>query len=84
MNISVCHECRGTTFENKMVRMVFTTKDRLRVIEDVPATVCKQCGEQYFSPETTAEIDTALTAKKADATISAEVVHLKAPLAAAK
>ncbi len=83
MEMSVCHECRGTAFENKKVRLVFDKNDRIRVVEGVPAMVCKQCGERYFSPETTEKIDAALAAETVDAVISAEVVYLKAPLAAA-
>ncbi|KAF5426249.1 hypothetical protein C5S39_15135 [Candidatus Methanophagaceae archaeon] len=45
-----CYFCRGKVIE-KRVGVDFRWGDELMVIEDVPAEVCQQCGEKYFSPE---------------------------------
>ncbi|MGB2727247.1 MAG: type II toxin-antitoxin system MqsA family antitoxin [Halobacteriota archaeon] len=45
-----CYFCKGRIVEQK-VRVDFRWGDELVVIEDVPAEVCQQCGEKYFSPE---------------------------------
>lgn len=43
-------------FVDRRVRYKIDLGDRLVVIEDVPARVCEQTGEQFFSPETTDRI----------------------------
>lgn len=45
-----CFFCKGRIVEQK-VRVDFRWGDDLVVIEDVPAEVCQQCSEKYFSPE---------------------------------
>lgn len=45
-----CYFCKGKIVE-KRVRVDFRWGEELVVIEDVPAEVCQQCGEKYFSPE---------------------------------
>ena len=48
--VSVCQECKGTTFAQEDVRLIFDDKKRLCIVDGVPATVCKQCGAKYFTP----------------------------------
>lgn len=45
-----CFFCGGTT-EKKLVAYTKWYKGKLIAIENVPAEVCTQCGEQYFSPK---------------------------------
>ena len=45
-----CYFCKGGIVEQRE-RVDFRWGDELVVIEDVPAEVCQQCGEKYFSPE---------------------------------
>src|SRR4249919_927090 len=42
-----CYFCKGKLDEQK-VKVDFRWGRRLKIIENVPATVCQQCGEQYF------------------------------------
>lgn len=42
-----CYFCRGKVVQEK-VRVDFRWGRKLKVIENVPAGVCQQCGEQYF------------------------------------
>jgi YgiT-type zinc finger domain-containing protein len=44
------------TFVDRRVRYNIDLGDRLVVIEDVPARVCEQTGEQFFAPETAERI----------------------------
>lgn len=47
---------------------------RFLLIEDVPATVCRETGEQYFSPETVEHIQALVRGEKApDKTIETPV-----------
>jgi YgiT-type zinc finger domain-containing protein len=43
-----CSFCGGRVRE-KLVRVDCRIGDRLVIVEDVPAGVCEQCGEQYFT-----------------------------------
>jgi YgiT-type zinc finger domain-containing protein len=43
---------RAETFVDRRVRYKIDLGDRLVVIEDVPARVCEQTGDQFFAPET--------------------------------
>jgi len=45
-----CYFCKGKVVEQR-VRVDFRWGDELVVIEDVPAELCQQCGEKYFSPD---------------------------------
>lgn len=53
---SVCPMCGGT-LEDKAVQLDFRYKGRLVVVEEVPAQVCKDCGERLISAATSQEID---------------------------
>lgn len=51
-----CYFCKGTT-EIKNVNVDFRWEGKLSVIKDVPVEVCTQCGERYYSAETSKKID---------------------------
>ena len=51
-----CYFCNGTT-EIKNVDVDFRWEGKLSVIKDVPVEVCTQCGERYYSAETSKKID---------------------------
>jgi YgiT-type zinc finger domain-containing protein len=42
-----CYFCKGRV-EQQKVDVDFRWGPKLKVIEDVPAGVCQQCGEKYF------------------------------------
>ena len=42
-----CYFCKGRV-EQQKVDVDFRWGRKLKVIEDVPAGVCQQCGEKYF------------------------------------
>lgn len=50
-----CFMCKGTTIERK-VNYVVDLENTI-IIKGVPAKVCSQCGEQYFSDEIAQNIE---------------------------
>lgn len=53
-----CYFCGGKVI-NKRIRHVHHWGDELVIFENVPAEVCPQCGETYFSPEVLQMMDRA-------------------------
>ena len=45
-----CAFCKGDT-EERVIRYVQEFDGRVVIIENVPAQVCTQCGEQLIQPE---------------------------------
>ena len=54
--MKTCVFCRGKVVPRK-VTFDARVGEELVVIEEVPAEVCIQCGERYFSPEVLRQID---------------------------
>jgi YgiT-type zinc finger domain-containing protein len=46
-----CDVC-GSGAEEQLVTHTIQFGDKLVVVEHVPARVCVQCGERFYSPET--------------------------------
>jgi YgiT-type zinc finger domain-containing protein len=46
--LTECYFCKGTVVQEK-VKVDFRWGDTLKVIENVPAGVCQQCGEKYIA-----------------------------------
>jgi len=51
-----CFFCKGKVVQEK-VNVDFRWGKDLIVIEDVPARVCRQCGEKYFDAEVYKEME---------------------------
>jgi len=51
-----CFFCKGKVIQEK-VNVDFRWGKDLIVIEDVPAMVCRQCGEKYFDAEVYKEME---------------------------
>lgn len=45
-----CERCGGVIKEEK-IEYSLLYEGRLIIIENVPASVCHQCGEKFFDPE---------------------------------
>jgi YgiT-type zinc finger domain-containing protein len=52
-----CSQCGRGELRQETVRSAFWHDDRLVVVEDIPALVCRSCWEQYFDDSTTVLID---------------------------
>lgn len=46
--LETCYFCHSDQLEERRVRVDFRWGEQLVVIDEVPSTVCLQCGEQYF------------------------------------
>ncbi|RLG23195.1 type II toxin-antitoxin system MqsA family antitoxin [Methanosarcinales archaeon] len=51
-----CSICGGE-MEEKEVEVIKKAGKRVVVVKDVPAWVCKQCGERYYSIDTVERIE---------------------------
>lgn len=58
-----CRVCSGE-LEKENVTVEREWKARKIIIEEVPAEVCKQCGESYFDAETTLQLEKIKKASK--------------------
>lgn len=46
-----CYFCHSENLEEKSVDFDFWWGDRLVLLKAVPALVCEDCGEKYFTPD---------------------------------
>ena len=72
-----CQFCGGVV-NKKTVSLDLWKKEKLYVFKNVPAKVCEQCGEKYFSSKIYGIIDKLLKEKsKPDETMVVPVISLK-------
>ena len=58
-----CHACSSKDSYVKYVNEVFEIGNRFHLVENIPTTVCSQCGEEIFSSETSEAIREILYSK---------------------
>ena len=51
-----CYFCMGK-LKKDLTTIDYRWGDRLLVIEDVPATICQQCGEKYLDSQVYKELE---------------------------
>jgi YgiT-type zinc finger domain-containing protein len=51
-----CSLCKGRLIEGK-TEFVAKIGEKVVVIKDVPAYICENCGEAYYTPEVSRKID---------------------------
>ncbi|MGP1387683.1 MAG: YgiT-type zinc finger protein [Thainema sp.] len=51
-----CNVCGSVESKTEYVTEVFHIDDKFYLVENIPATVCANCGEEVFSRETTENI----------------------------
>lgn len=77
MDEEKCQLCSGTV-KKKTVSLDLWRKENLYVFKNVPAKVCEQCGEKYFSSKIYGIIDKLLKENsKPDETMIVPVLSLK-------
>ncbi|MBM3156858.1 MAG: type II toxin-antitoxin system MqsA family antitoxin [Chloroflexi bacterium] len=54
--MKTCYFCKGKIV-NKRIRHVHHWGEEIIIFENVPADVCTQCGEVFFSPEVLETMD---------------------------
>jgi YgiT-type zinc finger domain-containing protein len=52
-----CASCGSANINGARVRSAFWHDDRLVVVEDIPALVCADCGEQFYDDQTVVVLD---------------------------
>lgn len=69
---SACHHQINTR------KIIYTQwyEGKLVAVEDVPAEVCPNCGEEYFSPEVANEVQKAIESQHSTKTLAVPVFHL--------
>ena len=74
--MKTCYFCKGEVVQ-KRIQHVHQWGEKIIIFEDVPAEVCQQCGETYFSPEVLEKMDeVTLGEEKPKATISVPIFSL--------
>ncbi|MGR3178404.1 MAG: YgiT-type zinc finger protein [Candidatus Anammoxibacter sp.] len=76
MDYGECEIC-STALEERNIQQDFWIKDKLVVIEDIPAGVCPKCGEKVVNADVGEHIDELLKDNKhidKDATISVPLI----------
>lgn len=61
-----CPMCRGVMQTGRTNMPVEIDNERVVVIRDVPAQVCRQCGEVFISLKTTKKVEKIIAAAKQD------------------
>ncbi len=61
-----CYFCRTGVLEYKYVTVDFRWGDQLVIIENVPAKVCNECGERYYSASISRKMEDIAVQQKAD------------------
>ncbi len=73
-----CYFCKGRVVEEK-VTVDFRWGRKLKVMKDVPAGVCQQCGEKYLQSSVYKTMEKLMTSRaKPAARVTVDVVHFKA------
>lgn len=74
---TACYFCKGKVVETK-VKVDFRWGRKLKVIENVPAGVCQQCGEKYFQAAVYKAMEKlAASRAKPTARVTVDVVRFK-------
>lgn len=71
-----CYFCGRGVLEEKRVIVDFRWGDRLVIIEDVPAKVCNECGERYYSAHVVRQMERIAKEGQKDKEIPVPVVTL--------
>ena len=71
-----CHYCSGAVEEQK-VRVDFWWEGKLYLLEDVPAGVCKQCGEKCFTAKASKAMNELVKSKVVERVLEVPVKRFK-------
>ena len=71
-----CYFCGKGILEDKKVTVDFRWGNKLIVIEEVPAKVCNECGERYYSAEISKEMEKIAIEGKKEKIIEVPLVRL--------
>ena len=77
--METCYFCRKGILEDRKVTVDFKWGSKLIVIEEVPAKVCNECGEKYYSAEVSREMEKIVTEEKKEKVIEVPLARLREP-----
>lgn len=75
--METCYFCQKGILEDRKVTVDFRWGGKLIVIEEVPAKVCSECGEKYYSAEVSREMEKIATEEKKERVIEVPLVRLR-------
>jgi len=64
METNICNNCGNNEFENDLISRTFIVKNKLYLIENIPAKVCNRCEEPLLTIETAEKIRLLLNSRK--------------------
>ena len=74
--METCYFCKKGILEDKRVTVDFRWGSKLIVIEEVPAKVCNECGEKYYSAEVSRKMEKIATEGKGEKVIEVPLARL--------
>lgn len=72
-----CYFCQKGILEDRCVTVDFRWGKELTIIEEVPAKVCNECGERYYSADTSRKMEKMATQKKAHRVIEVPLIRFQ-------
>jgi len=73
--METCTICGGTVAK-KLIKYTQEIDGELIVVENVPAEVCEQCGEELFTPEITSKLQRILGNYREEPTTKKEALFI--------
>ena len=74
--METCYFCRKGILEDKRVTVDFRWGNKLIVIEEVPAKICNECGEKYYSAGVSKQMEQIAIEGKEEEIIEVPLVRL--------
>lgn len=74
--MATCYVCGKGILEDRIVTVDFRWGRKLIVIEDVPAKVCNECGERYYSADVSRRMEKIAIEGKKERTIEVPLARL--------
>ncbi len=72
-----CYFCSRGILEERRVTVDFRWGDRLVIIENVPAKVCNECGERYYTAKVVREMEQIAKEERKERELCVPVVALE-------
>ncbi len=73
----ICYFCGRGILEEREVTVDFRWGKKLVIIEDVPARVCMECGEQYYAADVVKQMEQIAKEDRRDRELHVPVVTLR-------
>lgn len=74
--MTTCYFCGKGILEDRIVTVDFRWRRKLFVIEGVPAKVCNECGERYYSSDVSRRMENIAIEGKKERTIEVPLARL--------